>query len=45
MLVEGGFIVDAGSGSGSGTIAALQCGMNAMAYDQDPDMVRATATR
>lgn len=40
-----GYIVDAGCGSGSATIAALLSGMNAIAYDKDPAMVEGTDSR
>lgn len=33
MAVKGGWILDAGCGSGSASVAALHAGMNVLAYD------------
>ena len=42
---KAGWILDAGCGSGSATIAALRCGMNAIAYDNSDDMVKGVLQR
>ena len=45
MLVDGAFVVDAGCGSGSGTMAALRMGLNAIAYDKNPVVVKGVIER
>ena len=45
MLVDGAFVVDAGCGSGSATMAALRMGLNAIAYDKNPAAVKGVGER
>ena len=39
------WILDAGCGVATATVAALRCGLNAVAFDNDPDMVIAATQR
>ena len=39
------WILDAGCGVATATVAALRCGLNAVAFDKDPDMVSAATQR
>jgi ribosomal protein L11 methylase PrmA len=45
MYVEDAFIVDAGCGSGSATLAALRMGMYAIGYDCDEQAVKGVTDR
>jgi len=45
MKLSGGCILDAGCGSGSALVAALKCGMNVLAYDNDSTQIAGASSR
>lgn len=45
MLVENAWILDAGCGSASATMSALNAGMNAIAYDHQNKIVKGVVDR